>query len=711
MIHIRNLVHRLNPESVNTSLPGELQRFATSHYFYTGLRITFGIMVPTLLFTYFNWLPSGISFVWGALFAGLTDMAGPVHHRRNGLLVSTVLNAFTLLCTEICILYPPLVWLEIGLLGFLYSLMGIYGNRASSIGVLALVVMVLSLNPSFNSTIHLGTVGLMLSGGLWYTALSLVSYRMRPYLLTQQSMGEYLKTLGDYVKAEAAFYDVNWLSEDHYVQLMTKQVQVQQQQEQMRDLLIKTREFITDSAPKGRSLMLMFIESLDLYEHSISRYDDYQRLHKEFSGTDMMKYLYETMVHIGDQLGRIGLAVQAGKPAPHDPHLPSLIAAIRESYGRHTRLLAMGRIVNNIENMTTHMEQIAGYSYFDVKQPLPATSEVSLRRFVTQQPVTAALLLESLSLQSNAFRHAARLTIALLVGYGISFILPVSNAYWVMLTSVTILRPAYSISRKRNKDRVIGTLFGGALSFVTLYLVHSEYLLIIIMVICMVMAYSLLRLHYLGFVLFLTIYIIIVIHFLNPVDFRTIIFARLVDTIVGSAVATLASRFILPSWEYRNLADLQSNMLAALAAYYQEAVRGLLNQPVSLEEYRLTRKNANVSLANLSDAFQRMLSEKKYGELDQLAHQFVVTSHTLTGFIASLGSSRQHSLPHDWISNIASVTLSRLSLQDMAELSQGFDENAYKGNLLADQLRQIQSLAADMARLTASIRKVETGRE
>jgi hypothetical protein len=62
-----------------------------------------------------------------------------------------------------------------------------------------------------------------------------------------------------------------------------------------------------------------------------------------------------------------------------------------------------------------------------------------------------------------------------------------------------------------------------------------------------------------------------------------------------------------------------------------------LGRPATVQQYKLSRKHAFVALANLSDAFGRMLSEpqrqqKKVTEM----HQFVVSNHMLTSYIATL---------------------------------------------------------------------------
>lgn len=60
-------------------------------------------------------------------------------------------------------------------------------------------------------------------------------------------------------------------------------------------------------------------------------------------------------------------------------------------------------------------------------------------------------------------------------------------------------------------------------------------------------------------------------------------------------------------------------------------------EKVTSSQQRAARRNALVALANLSDAFNRMLSEPKRMQTEvENIHRFVVLSHILTSYIATL---------------------------------------------------------------------------
>jgi uncharacterized membrane protein YccC len=175
---------------------------------------------------------------------------------------------------------------------------------------------------------------------------------------------------------------------------------------------------------------------------------------------------------------------------------------------------------------------------------------------------------------------------------------------------------------------------GGAL----LFFVSNNTVLVGIMIICMLMAYSLLRVNYLAFVGFLTIYVLITFHFFDPGGFRNLIGERLLDTFIGSVIAAIAARFIFPVWQQHNILPAIKKMLLANTTYFM-AAWNILNSPGSHKrQYRAARNDAIVALTNLSDYFQQMLAEPERSEQYSLMHQLVIACHTLTSRISSLTS-------------------------------------------------------------------------
>jgi uncharacterized membrane protein YccC len=374
---------------------------------------------------------------------------------------------------------------------------------------------------------------------------------------------------------------------------------------------------------------------------------DYRLLHRSFDDSPLMAECRKLILDLAADLDEIGIAIMSGKPAAENKELPTRILEVRRELNayRETHRTAenaeafrsLGDILDSIEDLSLRLHTLAGYTTYDrnLKQNLHA--EVDVQEFVASTEVNRKLVWDNLNSGSDAFRHAVRVSIATLAGYIISGFLPINHGYWILLTIIVIMKPVYSLTKKRNYQRLMGTLAGACVGLLILYFIKNTTALFVLMVLFMMMTYVFLRTNYLIAVLMTTPYVLLLFHLLYPVDFRTILADRVIDTLIGSAISFIASLVIIPTWEHERITDFMTGALEANMAYLKDVAGAYLGQPATVHQYKLSRKNAFVALANLSDALARMLSEPRSKQKGITAmHQFVVSNHMLTSHIATL---------------------------------------------------------------------------
>jgi len=202
-----------------------------------------------------------------------------------------------------------------------------------------------------------------------------------------------------------------------------------------------------------------------------------------------------------------------------------------------------------------------------------STTETELRidqalaRFVSSRRVPFRQIFSNLTMASPSFRHALRVTIAVAVGFWLGRLLPLTNAYWIVMTVIIILKPGYSLTKQRNGQRIVGTAIGCAASIALMMFVNEPHILLVVMFASMVMSYSLLLFNYAASVVFTSSYVLLMFHLLAPGSMR-IIGERAIDTVVGCAIAIAASH-LFPYWEYRLMGKLVNNMIAATRQYLE----------------------------------------------------------------------------------------------------------------------------------------------
>jgi uncharacterized membrane protein YccC len=698
----------------------EIQKFTTSQYWNSGVRITTGVLVPMLIMIHQGWLTSGIPFLWGALFVSLTDTPGPIQHRRNGMLAAITLNTFVVILTGFLYHYEILLLAQVLLLSFFLSLLGIYGVRAGAVGTLAIVVMLINMSPFRDHDNFLLDALLTATGGIWYCVFSLTLYRSQPYRLVEQALGESLFQIADYIRARASFYSMGTDINDCFNRVMQKQVEVLKTQNQLRELIFTTRLFVTDPSPKSRSIMMVFLESLDLFEESMHTYQDYALLQQHTRHTELLPKFYLVILKLEAELERIGLSVQAGIPVKKMPDFTKALAGLSVALNEHKKnssgiavnqsLHALELTIENIRSVADRLSKLALYTrmQMDINPTLlDQESEIRTPPEPSSKPLHVSLLLENLNLRSNNFRYAIRLTLAMVAGYTVSFFLAISHAYWVLLTIVTILKPVYNVTRRRNIQRVIGTLGGVLAASIILFLVSNNTVLMILLITCMLLAYSFLRINYLGFVIFLTTYLVITFHFLNPVEFKNLIGERLFDTLIGSLIAALAARFVFPVWKHENIKDAMQAILVANKRFLSAAWQRLPPNSDVNNGYTTARTDAIIALTNLSDNFQQMLAEPGQGKVSSHIHQFVIASHTLTTRISALSQKDLKNIPYD-ILTAGQKNVSQMLTASVENLNARENKSEMEGDIpppfhSANAISIIYSLAHELRNITREI--------
>lgn len=642
----------------------EFRKFISSQYLYAGVRITAGAVIPAIILYQYGLLGSMMAVPLGALCVGFTDNPGPIQHRRNAIFISIGFNFIVAMLAGLTRGHSWMIGIELIVLSMFLSLLGVYGNRANSIGSIALLVFIFNidahLSPAGNDFRDiLINAGWFTVGGLWYAILSLLLHTLRPYKLIQQLLGESLMETARYLEVKAAFYKKDPDYKEHYRSLMRHQIAIHQHQDELREMLFKARSVVRESTRKGRVLMQMFLDSIDLFERIMTTQQDYESLHKEFDHEEILHVYNRTILEMADTLNDIGLAIQDGLPYRNERRIDRLIDDAKDAFFsmRNKKLNAtniegfikLRHILFSLQDLAERIKILSQYTSYDrsiskmLKSQEPERVK-NLDRFITRQELDPNLLFDNLSLQSTTFRHAARLTLALIVGYVVSMLFPLGHGYWILLTITTILKPAYSITKKRNGNRIIGTLTGALLGFAAIYITMDTTILFIIMLLAMIISYSMLKLNYLVSSAGITVYVIISFHFLNPSGLGVVLHDRVLDTAIGCVIAFIASSFVLPSWEKEQIAHYLEVAIPANRAYFSTVAKAFTGSGFDITNYKVARKGAFVALANMSDHFQRMMSEPKSKQYNlENYHQFVATSHLLTSHIASLSYYAQRS--------------------------------------------------------------------
>lgn len=619
------------------------QYFFSSQEFSDGLRTTLSILLPGLVLGMFGDLVDGLTVSLGAVCVSLTDTPGPMVHKRNGMLAATALIGVMALITGFLHSFPALLGVEVVACSFLFTMLLVYGNRAGAVGTAGLLIIILMLDRPLKLAEVLPYAGMVVAGGLWYLSVTMLLYTLRPYRPAQQALGDCIRTIADFLRLKAEFYRTGTNLEADYRRLVTQQVTVSEKQDAVRELLFKTRQVIKESTGTGRRLVLTFVDVIDLYEQITITYHDYAALHQRFEATGVLDDIAREIEEHAAELENIGFAIQANHGYAAQRNLLAGLETLKaridalDDPARPGHTLMLKKILVNLRNLSQRLQDIL--AYFDANAPAPSGRELEFGRFVAHQSFDLKQLRDHLTLQSGIFRHSARMFVACLVGFLVSKVLPGHHTYWVIMTITYMLKPAFSLTKERNVQRVLGTLAGGVLGALVLWLIPDRTVLLALMVLFMLVSYSFVRINYLVTVTFMTPFILILFSFLG-LGYVQVVEERVFDTVLGCLIAFSTGYLLFPNWESGQLHDYLKAVLRANLHYLRTLQETLVGSPVALLDYKLARKDVYVSSANLGAAFQRMMSEprgKQHRPTE--VHEFVVLNHILSSNVAAITSA------------------------------------------------------------------------
>ncbi|MGN6316257.1 FUSC family protein [Trinickia sp.] len=656
----------------------EIEKFLYSQYFFGGLRMAVGVSLPAILcLVVFHKADLGFTIATGALGACVVDMPGPLKYKHNEMLVCSVLGFVSALATGLATFNVFALWATVVALTFALSLTVVYGNRWPQISFATLFMMVMTLEEHFTPLQALTNAAWILAGGLWYTYWATLVSQWQAHRIEKQALAENVFACVDYLLARADFYDVDANLDDCYRNLVEKQTTAVEMQDAARAIVLRNLPKLRrGKLEAGRvTLFNLFINTVDLHELFVGAHTDYPLMRSTFGNADLMMFFRDLIRKAANDLEEIGLAVLQNRRPEARVNVKAEMRAIEYELEQMRKQGLAERNPEAYSAASASFRRIwSAVRLIDkmkksVANPTPtARTEMridhTLMRFLSGRRVPLPQIFSNLTMASPSFRHALRVTLAVAAGFWLGRLLPLTNAYWIVMTTLIIMKPGYSLTKQRNTQRIIGTTIGCAASLGLIWFVKMPVVLLLFMFASMVMSYSLLLFNYTASVVFTSSYVLLLFHLLAPGSLR-IIGERAIDTIVGCALAIGASH-LFPYWEYRLMGKLVSEMLAATRQYLESAwwwgnapaaamasaaPGAAASDAAGADDrdlrYRLARKNVHIAFANLAQAFRRMMLEPKaqqrfVPELNDL----LVQSHGLAAHITAaaplLRSMAQH---------------------------------------------------------------------
>ncbi|CAM7653863.1 YccS family putative transporter [Phytobacter diazotrophicus] len=588
-----------------------------------------------------------IPLTLGVVAAALADLDDRLTGRLRNLIITLI--SFFIASASVELLFPWPWLFAIGLItstiGFI--LLGGLGQRYATIAFGALLIAIYTMLGTTLYTAWYQQPLLLLAGAIWFNVLTLVGHLVFPIRPLQDNLARCYEQLSQYLELKARLFDPDIEEESQaplYELALANGQLVSTLNQTKASLLTRLRG---DRGQRGtRRTLHYYFAAQDIHERASSSHIQYQTLREHFRYSDVM-FRFQRLITLQSQAcSRLANAILLRTPYQHDHrferafiHLDAALDRIRASGTTSSdQLKALGFLLDNLRAIDAQLASI--------ESGQPQTAQKNETENLLADDSLHGLsdiwlrLRNNLTPESALFRHAVRMSVVLCAGYAIIQITGLHHGYWILLTSLFVCQPNYNATRHRLTLRIAGTIAGIALGLPVLYFVPSQEGQLILIVVTGVLFFAFRLVQYAQATMFITLLVLLCFNLLG--EGFEVAMPRVIDTIIGCAIAWAAVSFIWPDWRFRNLARVTEQAFNANCRYLDAILEQYHQGRDNRLAYRIARRNAYNRDAELASVVSNMASEPgATPEMREVAFRLLCLNHTCTSYISALGAHRE----------------------------------------------------------------------
>ena len=623
-----------------------LRRYTLNSAWLYNARIFIALCGSTALPWWLGEVKLTIPLTLGVVAGALADLDDRLTGRLRNLVITLICFFIASASVELLFPWPWLFAIGLTLSTSVFILLGGLGQRYATIAFGALLIAIYTmLGVSLYDQWYQQPV-LLLLGAVWYNLLTLAGHLIFPIRPLQDNLARSYEQLAHYLELKSRLFDPD-IEDDGQAPLydlaLANGQLVTTLNQTKASLLTRLRG---DRGQRGtrRTLHYYFVAQ-DIHERASSSHIQYAELREKFRYSDVM-FRFQRLLSMQSQAcQQLSRSILLRTPYQHDPrferaftHLDAALDRVQASGTSAEQMKALGFLLNNLRAIdaqlaTIESEQALATPGNDVNNQLAddslhGFSDIWLR------------LSRHFSPESALFRHAVRMSLVLCIGYAFIQITGLNHGYWILLTSLFVCQPNYNATRHRLALRILGTLVGVAVGLPILYFVPSLEGQLILIVITGVLFFAFRNVQYAHATMFITLLVLLCFNLLG--EGFEVALPRVIDTLIGCAIAWAAVSFIWPDWRFRNLPRVLDQAMNANCRYLDAILEQYHQGRDNRLAYRIARRDAYNRDAELASVVSNMSTEPRAtAETREVAFRLLCLNHTFTSYIAALGAHRE----------------------------------------------------------------------
>ncbi len=535
----------------------------------------------------------------GALLTCLCDPGGPIRRRIPALFSFALLGSFAVfafgLVREAGVL-PATVAGALWIFATMYA--RAWSPVAMQVGNLLTVVALLALDRATTPSHAAVSAALFGAGALWAVLLSLVLWRLHPFLPARMAVADVFRRLGllagdlsDQVGGQTPDWAAHARGHRRYVRDGLEAARIE-----LLDILRSRGQ----GGPRGNSLIIQLEAADQVFGGAIALSDilEHGGPAAAEAARPLLPPLRLLLAGIAD-----GIVTDQAGDADHRAMFVRLLHQIEQA-GRGTAVAEVTASLLSVLRVAALMTT-------------PEGRTVEGRSAQDREPVLlrlAAPLRANLRWSSASMRHAVRAAALSIPALLITLPVGAVYAHWLTITLILTLQPFFALTWQRALERVGGTLLGGLIAAALSVFLRDPAVILLCVFPLAIVAFAVRRVSYGLFMAALTPLIVLLSELGQPgTGELAIAFYRAAYTLAGGVIAVVGGLLLWPSWEP---ARLRSDLRAALAAHaaYADAELATLTGEQPPGAVDTARRAAGMTSNNLETTLSRALHEPGHAQ-------------------------------------------------------------------------------------------------
>ena len=577
-----------------------------------GLRAATAMMVPLAL----GWVTHRPELIWAALggwLGMLADPGGPYPVRARAMATFTLAGTAATFTGSLAGQSPWVAIPALFVFALVCSLVRVRGDTAAIIGVLALTMFCITEGTPARLGESLVRAETFAAGSLFALLLSVAVWPFRPYHPVRQAVAGSWLAIGDLAVAVArlAASPENPAAWDALVPLRRR---ARESLEEARLALGVARAGRQGETKRGLQLLVLY-EVAELLLGDLAAILEALRSRAEHS-QPLPPSAPELLAELGRVHHAIAQAVVERGPAPESLAVAALAATDE-----------LGTLFARVVAETRHgLESV---------QALQRGGEGPRRPGALAPPDEWPSLRDALAPGSLELQHALRVAIVTTVAALLAAALRMERSYWVTVTVIIVLQPHSVTTVRRALQRVAGTVIGGIIATLIARTVRQPLLLGSLLFLFASAGVAVRRINYAVFAALVTpVFVILAEMNAGGMHLTRV---RILDTILGGALALAGALLLWPARDLQRIPALIAAVLRADRSYLQAVLRG--DGPGATVA---ARRQVGLATANAEAALQRLLGEAPPADRVEPLMALVAYARRLSASITALGASPPH---------------------------------------------------------------------